>query len=173
MGGDLKHLKMRLPNLKEPQTLLKPSYLDLQSFWEKELNYLAQFQFPYHKPLTPSLKHMVKLCFQFDFDKSNQFSHWGLRPLLPDQIKYAAHDAYILLEIHQVIAEQCEKFKIPFDACIQNFLTTNKQPSIPSGGGGGRKKGKKWGNAVGLGDDDFDVDGGKMVNFGGKMMFIT
>lgn len=103
------------------------SYLDLQSLWQKVVHF-PDFQFPFHDDVSSqSLSNLVKLCLGKKLDKSNQFSNWQQRPLRPEQITYAALDAYCLFEIYDVIGSVITKMGINYDELINNILMENKR----------------------------------------------
>lgn len=103
------------------------SYLDLQSLWQKIVNFTG-FRFPFHEDLpSHSLSNLVKLCLGKKLDKSNQFSNWQQRPLRCEQMTYAALDAYCLFEIYDVIENIITSLGIDFDDLINNILMENKK----------------------------------------------
>ncbi|RWS20609.1 exonuclease mut-7-like protein [Leptotrombidium deliense] len=55
-------------------------------------------------------------------NKEEQFSDWGRRPLRDNQIKYAAIDAYSLLQIYEQLFEKSSKMGINFEEVIQNYV---------------------------------------------------
>lgn len=97
-------------------------YLDILHLWRKLVEGY-NFQFPYkgdENVKSESLNKLVELCLGAKLDKSDQFSNWEQRPLRESQTIYAALDAYCLLEIYAVLAQQCEKADIPFhDICAE------------------------------------------------------
>lgn len=54
------------------------------------------------------LSGLVALCLGRTLDKSNQFSNWQQRPLRPEQIQYAALDAFCLIECYDVLRDRYE-----------------------------------------------------------------
>lgn len=76
-----------------------------------------------------ALTNLVQLCFGKPLDKSNQFSNWNNRPLREEQIKYAALDAYCLIEIYEMIRNRFMSMKNPFidfNEFVHGFLFENK-----------------------------------------------
>eukprot|EP00730_Choanoeca_flexa_P000755 TRINITY_DN10323_c1_g1_i1.p1 TRINITY_DN10323_c1_g1~~TRINITY_DN10323_c1_g1_i1.p1 ORF type:complete len:289 (+),score=56.90 TRINITY_DN10323_c1_g1_i1:870-1736(+) len=50
-----------------------------------------------------SLQTLAKAVCQIDIDKEEQMCDWNRRPLRPECIHYAAMDAYVLLELHNML----------------------------------------------------------------------
>lgn len=80
---------------------------------------------------------MVELCLGGKLDKSEQFSNWENRPLRTTQLVYASIDAYCLIEVYDILQEQCRKQNIPFDDICNKLMhdikikkKTKKNPSI-------------------------------------------
>lgn len=105
------------------------SQLDMQELWRK-LEKEKNFSFPFYDELSSqsqSLTNLVKLCLGAKLDKSNQFSNWGNRPLRPEQITYAALDAYCLFEIYDVIEAKVREIGIDFDKMVEDILSDNRK----------------------------------------------
>ena len=56
-----------------------------------------------------TLSHLANLCLGRKIDKSNQLSNWLNRPLRHEQIQYAALDAHCLIEIFDIIRNECTR----------------------------------------------------------------
>lgn len=105
------------------ETPLDKSYRDLKIIGLNVLK-LLKFKYPHHEEnLTNlSLTKLAKLCFGKKLDKRNQLSNWSLRPLRPEQITYAAIDAFVLIEIHNVILGILKELKIAEDEMEKFFF---------------------------------------------------
>ncbi|XP_001861848.2 exonuclease mut-7 homolog [Culex quinquefasciatus] len=110
--------------------------LDLQVLWRK-VDAIKSFQFPFKEEITnQNLSNLAKLCLGKKLDKSNQFSNWAQRPLRREQIQYAALDAYVLLQIYDVIAKQLKAARIDLNEVLNGLLC----PEGKSGEGGSKKR---------------------------------
>lgn len=79
------------------------SHIDLKVIGTTLLR--SPVKFPFHQPFSSlSLSKLTQLCFGDKLDKGNQLSVWTQRPLTSDQLGYAALDAFVLLEIHDIIS---------------------------------------------------------------------
>ena len=105
------------------ETPLNKSYRDLK-FIGLDVLKLLDFKYPYHeeKLTNLSLTKLTKICFGKKLDKRNQLSNWSLRPLRPDQMTYAAIDAFVLIEIHDVILGILKNLKIAEDEMEKFFF---------------------------------------------------
>ena len=103
-----------LPEVENPVRLL-----DLQVITKNLLsahsNFFSLGSLPRpSKKMVKEHRDLSKLALQTQgkpLDKSEQMADWGRRPLSESQLRYAALDAFCLLEIHQVIANVLKKKK--------------------------------------------------------------
>ena len=52
------------------------------------------------------LKKLTKCCFGLPLDKKERLSNWNNRPLRSEQLRYAALDAFVLIQIHDYFQEK-------------------------------------------------------------------
>lgn len=64
---------------------------------ERMLELRAVAQHGFGKPWRKSLAELSNVCLELELSKDEQCSDWGMRPLSPYQIKYAAMDALCVL----------------------------------------------------------------------------
>ena len=120
---DLSRLQCSLPSLKDSFSIFASQVIDADEF-------VNNFQ-QHHKELFESgccvddnkkkskgLSELVRRLFGKPLDKSECLSNWDRRPLREAQIKYAALDAYVLVQIYDFINEKCIQGNID----INDFL---------------------------------------------------
>ncbi|CAK9829011.1 Exonuclease mut-7 homolog [Anthophora retusa] len=121
IAQDMTVIRSSIPALSEMKACGQ-GYLDITHLWQKLVDDY-QFVFPHETDdhLTKkNLSKLVELCLGQKLNKSDQFSNWEQRPLRESQIRYAALDAYCLLEVYVALEAQCEHLDIPFhDICFE------------------------------------------------------
>ena len=122
-------------------------YLDLSTVWRKLQN--KGLTFPYSGENTnsggESLSRLVSLCFNRSLNKQDQFSNWEQRPLRIGQKRYAALDAYCLLQLYMTIQKLSDEQGLPFlevcDELIMGFRSPKK--NLVPAGSRGRGRGRR------------------------------
>lgn len=61
------------------------------------------------------LSKLTQSCFGKALDKSECMSNWQNRPLRSNQLRYAALDAFVLIQIHDYILGKLKSQKIDYD----------------------------------------------------------
>nr|7JW2_A Chain A, Exonuclease mut-7 homolog [Aedes aegypti]7JW2_B Chain B, Exonuclease mut-7 homolog [Aedes aegypti] len=103
--------------------------LDLQLLW-RHVERFDSFRFPYHEEsVNQNLANLVRLCLGKKLDKSNQFSNWAQRPLRKEQLRYAALDAFCLLEIYDAIEKQLTHIQLDPNEILNALLNDVRPPS--------------------------------------------
>ncbi|KAJ8401956.1 hypothetical protein AAFF_G00375370 [Aldrovandia affinis] len=138
MSGDLKSLLVTWPEFSE-EPLKRDGVLDL-------LNVHQQMQKNCRGRVDRGLRAvevgegsaekglslMVQQVLGKPLDKMEQLSNWERRPLRNSQLRYAAIDAFCLLEVYLTLSQNPARFHLPADLC-----------SIPGGQAGSSKEEKK------------------------------
>ncbi|VVC33796.1 Ribonuclease H-like domain,3'-5' exonuclease domain,Mut7-C RNAse domain [Cinara cedri] len=129
--GDASMIRSTLPidNIQ----LNGPGFVDIKLLWkelEVQWNLLLPYQSPNDDLVHHSLSDLVKLCFGKPLNKTEQFSNWEKIPLRYNQIKYAALDAYCLLEIYNVFKSECKANGIPFDEVCQKISNSDQSETL-------------------------------------------
>ncbi|CAO3586114.1 unnamed protein product [Absidia cylindrospora] len=99
-GGDLSLLGACMPSVK---TWKINNFKDMNKLRHYSNNKLGS-------PITGGLAGVVMTFLGVSMNKKQQLSNWEKRPLTPEQITYAACDAYCLLEIYDVLSNQGHPF---------------------------------------------------------------
>lgn len=99
------------------------SYRDLKTLG-MDVFKIVGFKYPHHEEgiKTLGLAKLTKLCFGKKLDKRNQLSNWSLRPFRPEQLAYAAIDAFVLFKLHDVIVECLKKLGIAEEELKNNLF---------------------------------------------------
>lgn len=110
-----------------------PSVIDLFELTNRinKGNSSILFELPYAKEDQHGLNGLTQAMFNKRLNKSYQVSNWSKRPLLPNQITYAALDAFICVKIFKELGFLAQKFdkSLKFDewcATLKKFR--NKLP---------------------------------------------
>ena len=61
------------------------------------------------------LSRLTHSCFGRPLDKSECMSNWGNKPLRWNQMRYAALDAFVLIQIHDFIQQKLTAYNVDFD----------------------------------------------------------
>ncbi|XP_071196333.1 exonuclease mut-7 homolog isoform X1 [Salvelinus alpinus] len=77
-------------------------------------------------PAEKGLSLMVQQVLGKPLDKMEQLSNWERRPLRTSQLRYAAVDAYCLLDVYSVLSRDPACFGLPQDLCSISSLQTEK-----------------------------------------------
>lgn len=65
------------------------------------------------------LKDLVKAYLNKNLDKRLTMSDWSLRPLRPEQIKYAAADAFVLVDVFMEVKRRLEAHNVDFYSVLE------------------------------------------------------
>ncbi|XP_062870052.1 exonuclease mut-7 homolog [Trichomycterus rosablanca] len=121
MSGDLKSLVATWPELKEEPLVVK-GVLDLlhvhqqlQRCWRRNTG--SRSVEVNEGPAEKGLSLLVQQVLGKPLDKTEQLSNWERRPLRTSQLRYAAVDAYCLLEVYLTLSEDLKAFGLPDDLC--------------------------------------------------------
>ncbi|KAK0130519.1 Exonuclease mut-7 [Merluccius polli] len=101
LEGDLKYLQT---TWSLPEPLKTACVLDLLSLHQKIK------QFKTKRCSEKGLSHLVKHVLGKPLDKKEQLSYWDRRPLHQSQIRYAASDAFCLLEVYTAVSREPSRY---------------------------------------------------------------
>lgn len=101
LGFAFAHDVLRLASLALDKDHTTSPHNDLSQAEVLDIQLLAQRHAP--KGLTPGLKTVAEAWLGITIDKSEQCSDWDRRPLSVSQLRYAAIDAVVLLDIAQAM----------------------------------------------------------------------
>ncbi|XP_064863650.1 exonuclease mut-7 homolog isoform X2 [Oncorhynchus nerka] len=77
-------------------------------------------------PAEKGLSLLVQQVLGKPLDKMEQLSNWERRPLRTSQLRYAAVDAYCLLDVYSALSRDPASFGLPQDLCSISSLQTEK-----------------------------------------------
>ncbi|XP_029548132.1 exonuclease mut-7 homolog isoform X1 [Salmo trutta] len=77
-------------------------------------------------PAEKGLSLLVQQVLGKPLDKMEQLSNWERRPLRTSQLRYAAVDAYCLLDVYSALSRDPACFGLPQDLCSISSLQTEK-----------------------------------------------
>ncbi|XP_037939438.1 exonuclease mut-7 homolog [Teleopsis dalmanni] len=128
LGFSIAHDLHMLTKSLKLKTLMQynSSYLDIQTYYSKLKWRSIKFPYDYSDVSGESLSSIVQLCFGKHLNKSEQRSNWAIRPLRPEQVMYAALDAYCLLQIYNVFNELLTKVGINSEDVVNNILMNHE-----------------------------------------------
>ncbi|XP_065569581.1 uncharacterized protein LOC136032986 isoform X1 [Artemia franciscana] len=107
---DLNKLEKLFPGIKEKQGS-SSNLLDLLKLWglikKNKPEVLPYKDLPAEQDVRRKggLSELVRQCFDVTLDKREQLSNWSRRPLTNAQVLYAASDAYVLIQIYELISK--------------------------------------------------------------------
>ncbi|XP_071396895.1 exonuclease mut-7 homolog [Centroberyx affinis] len=123
MAGDLKCLLATWPQFSEEQLKME-GVLDLLSIHQKvQRNRVSKAHNGPKQVLVgegsaeKGLSLLVQQVLGRPLDKMEQLSNWERRPLRISQIRYAAADAYCLLDVYMALSSNPAYFGLPSDLC--------------------------------------------------------
>jgi hypothetical protein len=116
---DLTRLQSSLPSLKDSFSIFASQIIDADEFVNNfQQHHKELFNNVDDKKKSKGLSELVRRLFGKPLDKSECLSNWDRRPLREAQIKYAALDAFVLVQIYDFINEKCIRENID----INEFL---------------------------------------------------
>lgn len=108
----------------------KASFIDLGVF-AKTLFIIPRFRYPYHpedlQDKCIGLSAITKLCFNKNLDKSLAISNWTVRPLRDEQLRYAALDAYVALDIFHTISDILEQLNLTYKDVLKRQVVKSSK----------------------------------------------
>ncbi|KAG8188269.1 hypothetical protein JTE90_012103 [Oedothorax gibbosus] len=123
---DMKYLLKTINHEKDPKKNM-PRIVDLSDVFKKIKDHFPELNaeignlhplFPTDNPNTKGLSLLCRSVLGKYLNKSEQFSHWGQRPLRESQIEYAALDAYCLLMVYETTYPILKKHNLDLEKIL-------------------------------------------------------
>ncbi|KAJ0181879.1 hypothetical protein K1T71_002601 [Dendrolimus kikuchii] len=121
---DLKEMKTSLVGLGNIR-IKGEGLLDLSNLWNALME--CGISLPGNSDGGKSLSSLVQACFGLPLQKTEQCSNWELRPLRETQLRYAALDAYVLLQIYNYLQKLCRDKGLNFDEICNDVMLDKKK----------------------------------------------
>uniref|UniRef100_A0AAR2L7A4 3'-5' exonuclease domain-containing protein n=1 Tax=Pygocentrus nattereri TaxID=42514 RepID=A0AAR2L7A4_PYGNA len=123
-SGDFRSLVATWPELKEEPLAVK-GMLDLLHVHQQVIHTTFSTMEVSEGSPEKGLSLLVQQVLGKPLDKTEQLSNWERRPLRTGQLRYAAADAYCLLDVYLTLSKDPKAFGLPEDLCS----ISSSQPS--------------------------------------------
>lgn len=125
---DLKEMKTSIIGLGNVR-VNGEGFLDLFNLWKALLE--NGISLPSNSDCSgKSLSSLVQACFGLPLQKTEQCSNWELRPLRETQLRYAALDAYVLIQLYNYLQKLCNKKGLNFEEICNDVMTGKRKKCV-------------------------------------------